>query len=164
MSKNLPSDPVDVWSRYINNLPFSGPVDVSQRFMQNMGFINIYNLKTGEDQKGAEIEKQITNDVASYGRQLGWIIEVLNIIADRYELKNLTDEEYTSMDQFFDLSKKTEDIKHKINQNEGIKQKPEHQMLTSGQLNLMIEGIHAWEKIDKNKFNEMVSRIKSAFP
>ncbi len=159
MSTNLPSDPVDFWVKYINNLPLSGPV--SQRFMQNNGFININNFKTGDDQKGAQIEKQIVNDVAGYGRQLGWIMEVLNIIADRYELKGLTGEEYTSMEQFFDLSKKTEDIKNKINPPKG---KPEHHMLTYGQLSLMIEGIRAWEKIDKDKFNEMVSRIKSAFP
>lgn len=163
MSQNLPSNPNDVLSRYFN-FPYSGAVDVSQRFMQQMGYINIYNLNTGNDPKGSEIEKQIINDVAGYGRQLGWIIEVLNIIADRYELKDLTGEEYTSMAQFFDLSRKTEEIKHKINQNEETKQKPEHHMLTSGELNLMIEGIRAWEEIDKNKFDEMVSRIKGAFP
>ncbi len=163
MSTNLLSDPVDVWSKYIN-YPLSGAVDVSQRFMQQMGYINIYNIKTGDEQNGPEIEKKIINDVASYGRQLGWIIDVLNIIVDRYELKDLTEEEYTSMDQFFDLCKKTEDIKRKIKQSEGVKQKSEHHMLTSGQLNFMIEGIRAWEKIDKNKFNEMVSQIKNAFP
>jgi hypothetical protein len=72
--------------------------------------LNIYNIKTGDDQKGSE------------------------------------------------------KIKQKNKQSEGIKQKPENNMLTPGQLNLMIEGIRAWEKIDTNKFNEMVSRIKSAFP
>lgn len=149
-------------AKYINNLPLSGPV--SQRFMQNMGFINIYNFKTGDDQKGVQIERQILKDVAGYGRQLGWIMEVLNIIADRYELKDLTEEEYSSMEKFFDLSKKTEDIKDKINQIEGIKHEPKHHMLTYGQLNLMIEGIRAWEKIDKDKFDKMVKRIKSAFP
>jgi hypothetical protein len=162
MNSNLPSDPADVFKYF--NYPFSGAVDVSQRFIQQMGFININNLKTGDEQKGPEIEKKIIDDVASYGRQLGWIIEVLNIIVNRYELKDLTDEEYSSMDQFFDLIKKTKEIKQKIMQSEGVKQEPEHYMLTSGQLNLMIEGIRAWEKIDENKFNEMVNRIKSAFP
>ena len=103
MNSNLPSDPADVFKYF--NYPFSGAVDVSQRFIQQMGFININNLKTGDEQKGPEIEKKIIDDVASYGRQLGWIIEVLNIIVNRYELKDLTDEEYSSMDQFFDLIK-----------------------------------------------------------
>jgi hypothetical protein len=149
-------------------MPFSG--DVSQiinpwtfwlkSLTQQSGFININNIKSGD----SEIERQIVEDVASYGRQLGWLIEVLNIIVNRYELKDLTEEEDTSMGQFFDLIKKTEEIKQKINQSKGIKQKLEHHMLTSGQLNLMIEDIRAWEKIDKTKFNDMVSRIKSAFP
>ncbi|PWB54830.1 MAG: hypothetical protein C3F06_03395 [Candidatus Methanoperedenaceae archaeon] len=158
MSTNL--NPGDVWAKYMN-FPLSGATTISQQFMHDMGFININIVNTGDDPK---IEKEIIDDVAGYGRQLGWIIEVLNIITDRYDLKDLTGKEYASMDRFFDLIKKIENIKQKNRQCEGVKQKPEDNMLTPGELNLMIEGVRAWKKIDDKKYEEMVSRIKSAFP
>jgi len=163
MNTNLPANPADVWATYMN-FPLSGATTISQQFMHDMGFININITNTGDDPKGSKIEKEIIDEVAGYGRQLGWIIEVLKIITDKYELKDLNGKEYNSMEQFFDLARKIETIKQKNLKTEGVKQKPEYNMLTPGQLNHMIEGIRAWEKKDKNKFDEMVSRVKSAFP
>lgn len=163
MSTNLPANPADVWATYMN-FPLSGATTISQQFMHDMGFININITNTGDDPNGSKIEKEIIEEVAGYGRQLGWVIEVLKIITDRYELKGLNGKEINSMEQFFDLNNKIKKIKQKNKYTEGVKQKQEDNMLTPGELNLMIERIRAWKKIDENKFNEMVSRIKTAFP
>ena len=163
MNTNLPANPADVWAAYMN-FPLSGATTISQQFMHDMGFININITNTGDDPKGSKIEKEIIDEVAGYGRQLGWVIEVLKIITDRYELKGLNRKESTSLKQFFDLNNNIKKIKQKNKQTEGVKQEPEDNMLTTGEINLMIEGIRSWEKIDEKEYNKMVSRIKSAFP
>lgn len=75
MNTNLPANPADVWATYMN-FPLSGATTISQQFMHDMGFININIVNTGDDPKGSEIEKEIIDEVAGYGRQLGWVIEV----------------------------------------------------------------------------------------
>ena len=62
------------------NWPLSG--DVAQSFgtwwikslSAQTGFINVNNLQSGNPQ----VEQRIIQEVASYGRQLGWIMEALD--------------------------------------------------------------------------------------
>src|SRR5450759_3298934 len=96
-------------------MPLSG--DVSQiinpwtiwlkSLNQQLGFININNINSGD----SEIERKIVEDVASYGRQLGWIMEVLDLVVSRSKFNNLTEEERASLHQFSDLIKRIEEIK-----------------------------------------------------
>ncbi|MER3446336.1 MAG: hypothetical protein C4291_05565 [Candidatus Dadabacteria bacterium] len=140
-----------------NRFPLSG--DVSQvinpwtlwlkSLNQQLGFINVYNVESGD----SKIEKRIIESVASYGRQLGWIIEVLDIVLSRIKIENLTEEEKGGLNQFFDLIRRIEEIK----------QDSRPSGVTLGNVNRMINEIRALKKKDEKVYTEIVSRIKDAF-
>ncbi len=138
--------------------PFSGNVSQMinpwtlwlKSLNQQMGFININNLSS----KDPDIEKKIVEDVASYGRQLGWIIEVLDLIVPRLDYKDLTEDELCTLHKFSDLIKDIEDVK-------GYN-KP--QRLTLGNIDRMINDIQSLKKKDAATYTKMVSHIKEAFP
>ena len=138
-------------------LPLSG--DVSQiinpwtlwlkSLNQQLGFINITNVKSGNWEK----EKEIIEEVASYGRQLGWIIEVLDLVISRLKFNNLTEEERTTLRQFSELIKRIEEVKQDSNSSK----------LTLGNVDRMISDIRDLRKRDETAYREIVSRIKDAF-
>ncbi len=140
----------------ITKLPLSG--DVSQiinpwtlwlkSLSQQLGFINITNVKSGDWEK----EKEIIEDVASYGRQLGWIIEVLDLVVSRMKLSNLTEEESASLRQFSELIKRIEEVK----------QDSKPSGLTLGNVDRMIGDLRALKKRDEKAYREIVSRIKDS--
>jgi hypothetical protein len=51
------------------------------------GFININNVRAGDP----EVERRIIEDVASYGRQLGRIMEALDVVIGHLRLGERTD-------------------------------------------------------------------------
>lgn len=136
------------------NLPLSG--DVSQfwtlwfkSLSQQTGFININNVNSGD----AGTEKKIVEDVAGYGRQLGWITEVLEIILNKVKLGELTDKENVSMQQFYDF----------VNRVKTIKYKSPSPKISLGNLDLIISEIKALKKKDEKAYTELVTRINKAF-
>ena len=62
--------------------PLSGPVMQWFDWIRNqgaqLGFINIYNASSAHP----ETEQRIVEDVASYGRQLGRVIDALRVLVD----------------------------------------------------------------------------------
>lgn len=116
---------------------------------QQLGFINITNVESGD----YKIEKSIIEDVASYGRQLGWISEVLNLVRNRIDFGVLDKEQSESLKQF---DKLIEDVK-------AIKEKSGTGEITIGKLDLMINNIRALKNKNDKKYNDMVSRIKEVF-
>ena len=118
---------------------------------QQLGFININNVESSD----SETEKKIIEEVASYGRQLGWIIEVLDIVLSRHkqDFEDLTKEERASMDQFYDL----------IRNIEKIKKDSKSSALTFGRLDRMIDDIQDLKNKDEKTYRKMASKIKEAF-
>ena len=149
MSKNL-YDPADWWKIGIN-YPLSGPVQI----IQDLGFYNYNESKTGE--KGQIIEKKTVEDVASYGRQLGWIMEVLNIVVDKIdknqELNDLTVKQNNSLEDFRKLIKSVEHIKT-VEQNS----KSSMPIFEEIDLTIILNQIRA---LDTNKKTEMIARIEN---
>ena len=116
---------------------------------QQLGFININNVKSGD----SEIEKKIIEEVASYGRQLGWIIEVLDLVVSRVKFNDLTEEERATLQQFSELIRRIEEVK----------QDSKPPKLTLGNVERMINDIRALKKTNETAYREIVSRIKDAF-
>ena len=96
--------------------PLSG--DVSQMFKlwakylsQQSGFININNVVSTDP----EIEKKIIEEGAGYGKQLGWIVEALQLVMRRLELdklpSDLSEEDRRVVVRFTDLIDNIERIK-----------------------------------------------------
>ncbi len=60
-----------------------------------LGFINFNTIASRDPQ----LEERITRDVASYGRQLGWIIEALEVVING-DLQAPTADEQRALSQF----------------------------------------------------------------
>ena len=54
------------------NFPLSGPVD------ESAGQIGLVNIATASGDP--ELERRIVEQVASYGRQLGWVVDALDVL------------------------------------------------------------------------------------
>ena len=66
------------------------------------GFININNVRAGD----TELERRIIEDVASYGRQLGRMMEALDVVIGHLRLGERTDltaDERHALQDFSDL-------------------------------------------------------------
>jgi hypothetical protein len=56
-------------------------------FGQQLGFINVTQVRSGDPQ----LERRIVEEVASYGRQLGWVTEALDAVIACLHDADLTD-------------------------------------------------------------------------
>ena len=89
------------WLQSNFNFPLSG--NVTQRLDPDW-FFDTIDSEVGD----SEIEKEIFLEVASYGKQIGMLTEVLLAIADEL---NLNDENITSLSELKQLQAKIEAIK-----------------------------------------------------
>jgi hypothetical protein len=96
-------DPVafwQAWGRSASRAPLSGNVmqafhtSLLQAAGDQLGFINI-NTNAGDPQ----LEQRITNQVASYGRQLGWIIDALDVLIRNRQPSTLTPHDTSALNQ-----------------------------------------------------------------
>jgi hypothetical protein len=74
------------------------------------GFININNVRAGDP----EVERRIIEDVASYGRQLGRIMEALDVVIGQLRLGERTDltaDERHALQDFSDLVQQVQMLK-----------------------------------------------------
>ena len=95
-----------------NQFPLSGPVMQSwglwiRALSQQTGFININTVQSGDP----DLEQRIVEDVASYGRQLGWIMEALDVVVGRLDKADLTGDERAALQQLSDLVRRVEAMK-----------------------------------------------------
>jgi hypothetical protein len=88
-------------------LPLSG--DVTQAInpwswwlssMRQFGFVNINQMESSNP----EMEREILENVASYGRQLGRIIEALSVALEHTQFSNLTEDEQQALECFTEMA------------------------------------------------------------
>ncbi len=80
-----------------------------QSALQAIGFVNIYQLNT----PAPETERRIIEEVGSYGRQLGWLAEGLQVLIDRAVLKpdKLSRAEECALHQVTSMLQKVQEMK-----------------------------------------------------
>jgi hypothetical protein len=101
----------------IFRLPLSGAVTqtinpwtwVQNLFGNQFGLINIDLGKSSDP----ELERQILEDVGSYGRQLGQIGDALQVLLRHVRLENLNDEERRAIQAFHYQLDEIARLKHK---------------------------------------------------
>jgi hypothetical protein len=144
--------PNDQWQ-----FPLSG--DVTQAFNpftwwvqggQQVGFVNI-NASRTED---PELERRIVSDVASYGRQLGRIIDALDVVVAKLPADQLTAGEQDALRAFSHLAGQIAEVKER--------QRPAP--LTLARLDRLIDDVQALKRVNSRLYDDMVKRIQAAFP
>jgi hypothetical protein len=117
---------------------------------QQAGFININATHTADP----EMERRIVENVASYGSQLGRIVEALDVVVSRVSTDNLTAGEQDALRAFSGLADRIAAVKDGDGRAE----------LTLARLDRLIEDVQALERTDSGAHQQMVRRIWTAFP
>jgi len=99
------------------NLPLSGPVNQAFDFMNSwfralgsqFGLVNITVGSTADP----EAEKEILEEVGTYGRQLGRIGDVLRVLVDRADQNGLSEAQKKAVRAFLHQADMVDDIKAK---------------------------------------------------
>lgn len=101
----------DVTQFFKINPFFKGMTEATQQ----MGFINVYNVESGDP----ETELKVVEEVAGYGRQLGWILEALSLLIEKLrtskaiDFNTLNPNELATITQITRLLKQVDEVKKK---------------------------------------------------
>jgi Zn-dependent oligopeptidase len=101
------------WQNFAPRLPLSG--DVTQRIdpafvramADQLGFININTSRAGDPQ----LERRITEQVASYGRQLGRVLDALEVVVRCCEPSDLSPADQQALDKLHELYEEINAVK-----------------------------------------------------
>jgi hypothetical protein len=135
-------------------MPLSG--DVAQtinpwtwwiRAFGQFGFININETNTGD----AATEQRIVQEVASYGRQLGWISEALAIVLRHTKYGDLSAVEQRSLKQFADMMAQIRAIKD-----------GEQGAATQVQIDRLVQAVEDLKRTDRTVFDALAPRLLQA--
>jgi hypothetical protein len=113
------------------------------------GFININNVRAGDP----EVERRIIEDVASYGRQLGRIMEALDVVIGHLglgERTDLTADERHALQGFSDLVRQVQTLK-------GDTSPPR---LTVAELERMLDDLQALKHQDPPAYQRIAARLQ----
>jgi hypothetical protein len=111
-----PLDPFGLWDAWARSLtlygPLSGPVNQAIQTMlaRHLGQLGLINISTAAA-PDPELERRIVEQVASYGRQLGWIVDAVDVLVRerRGEEPRRGDEE--ALEQLERLRRDVEQVK-----------------------------------------------------
>jgi uncharacterized heparinase superfamily protein len=146
----------DVW-------PWSWPLsgDVAQTFgtwwikalSAQTGFINVNNVNSGDPR----IEQRIVEEVASYGRQLGWILEALDVVVGRLRPEQLPDSDLSAAER--EALERLSDLVRRV---QAVKGETSPPRLTAAGIDRMLEDLRALEHTDRAAYEAMAARIRDA--
>jgi hypothetical protein len=105
----VPIDLPAMWQTWLRAFGLRGPLsgDVNQAIdasllhamADQLGFININGTRAGD----VQLEQRITEQVASYGRQLGWVVDALEVLIRTDRPADLTPDDAAALDQVRNL-------------------------------------------------------------
>jgi hypothetical protein len=105
----VPIDLPAMWQTWLRAFGLRGPLsgDVNQAIDASLlhamgdqlGFININGTRAGD----VQLEQRITEQVASYGRQLGWLVDALEVLIRTDRPADLTPDDAAALDQVRNL-------------------------------------------------------------
>jgi hypothetical protein len=102
------SQPLSPWQAWLSlfgiRAPLSGDVtqDIASSIGGQLGLLNINTTRSGDPQ----LEQRIITQVASYGRQLGWLLEAVDALARQQPRSGLSEADIHALDQLHELTKR----------------------------------------------------------
>jgi hypothetical protein len=131
--------------------PFSG--DVTQainpwtwwlRMMSQIGFINI-NMTESSD---PGMERQIVENVAGYGKQLGRVMEVLDALLAHTATSGWSAEQKKTLGDFLELAKEIAAVKG------------DYIAPTTANIDRFLDGIRHLRETDEKQYGEVLERLR----
>ncbi len=135
--------------------PFSG--DVTQainpwtwwlRMMSQIGFINI-NMTQSSD---PGMERQIVENVAGYGKQLGRVVEVLEALFAHTATAEWSAEQKKALGDFLDLAREIAAVKG------------DYIAPTTANIDRFLGGIRHLKETDEKHYEEVLERLRKELP
>jgi hypothetical protein len=114
------------------------------------GFININTVRSANP----VLERRIIEEVASYGRQLGWIIEAMEAVIARVGTEGLDVAQRGALDQIGDLARRIA----------ALKGGPRPPGVLRADLERALDEVRALEARDPRAYREIVASVRGAFP
>ena len=115
------------------------------RMMSQIGFININMTKSSDPQ----MERQIIENVAGYGKQLGRIIEALDAMVDHTDSTGWSAEQKKALNEFTDIAREVAAVK-------GNFIAP-----TKVNIDRFLEGIRQLKKEDEQEYGKLLERLRT---
>jgi hypothetical protein len=147
MPKTTPASPFQ--------FPFSG--DLTQainpwtwwlRMMSQIGFINI-NMTESSD---PGMERQIVENVAGYGKQLGRIVEALDALFAHTATSGWSAGQKKALGDFLDLAKDIAAVKG------------DYIAPTAENIDRLLDGIRRLRETDEKQYGEILERLRKELP
>jgi hypothetical protein len=113
-----PADLFALWEQWTRPWtlygPLSGPVNQAIQAMlaRNLGQLGVVNINTGAA-GDPQLERRIVDQVASYGRQLGWVVDALSALIDAQRGVALNAQAERALDQVHRLHGDVENVKRR---------------------------------------------------
>jgi len=130
-------------------LPLSG--NVSQPWswwtdsMSQVGFINVNEVQSSDPR----MEKEIVENVAGYGKQLGRITEALEVLCERVDTAKLRETERRALREFSDMAAEIAAVK------------AGGSAATEANLDRLISGLHGLKQHDPEQYARVTQRLRS---
>ena len=105
--------PLSPWQAWLSMFgirsPLSGNVtqDIAPSIDGQLGLLNINATRSG----APELEQRIITQVASYGRQLGRLVEAVDVLALRQSRRGLGEADIFALDQLHELAERIAAVK-----------------------------------------------------
>lgn len=105
--------PLTPWQAWLSmfgiRAPLSGDVtqDIAPSIGGQLGLLNINATRSGDP----GLEQRIITQVASYGRQLGRLVEAVDVLARRQSRRGLGEADIRALDQLHDLAERIAAVK-----------------------------------------------------
>lgn len=116
---------------------------------QQTGFININAVASGDP----GLERRIVEEVASYGRQLGWIVDAMEVLVARVDRAELSAGEAAALEQVEDLARRVGEVKGE----------PRSTRAVRAEVDRTIADVQALRDRDASAYREIVARLTEAF-
>ena len=137
-----PSDPFSAWARMWAPSWLFAPETDTETNTITVGGDFLAVLTQGMSTADAAQEQRIIQGVASYGRQLGRISDVLNVLMSLVDTTGLNPDQQQKLDDFYEMLEQI------------TKEKVENQ------LDLLLKEIGDLKDQDKGKYQELVKKLR----
>ncbi len=103
------SQPLNPWQAWLSMFGIRAPLsgNVTQDIAPSIGLININETRSGDP----GLERRIITEVASYGRQLGWLLEAVDVLARQQPRHGLDEADIRALNQLHKLAERVAAVK-----------------------------------------------------
>ncbi|MBV8540503.1 MAG: hypothetical protein JO063_04755 [Pseudonocardiales bacterium] len=140
------SQPLNPWQAWLSMFGIRAPLsgDVTQDVAPSIGLVNINATRSGDP----KLEQRIITQVASYGRQLGRLVEAVDVLARRQPREVLGEADVHALDQLHDLAERIAAVKEEA---------------ALDRIDRIVADVHALSR-DPQANAEAIQRVREALP